>query len=970
MNKKFTDQQFKAVKSTPGKFVVKAGAGTGKTRVLVNKYINIYENNLEKNISAQELCSSILTVTFTKRAASEMKERLSNEISEDVLRSAQISTIDGFCSRFIKENSFRVGIDPEFRVLDAVESNLFFRKVGLNILENKIDWSLDIDESREDFLADAFALINKLKQRLITPKDFKSNKKNNPNIHRAIYALYKNYETKLSENNFMDFGKLLTTTYSIIKSDNRIKKEIQEKYKYILVDEYQDTNPAQVNLLKVIAQPQNNYFAVGDEQQSIYGFRGARPQHIMDYYSELPDNRKVVLTRNFRSQEPIPQVINTVFEEELTSYHPIECSIPGKGNVELFLGEDRKKEAEFVALRVKKLLSEGYNPQDIVVLFRGVKNCQDYEEALRNLNINSVTIGGTGFYKQPEIKDLISFIILIENPFSERELVRILRSPAFGVKDSEIAKIAGANGKDRNLFENLKNSNLEAAERLVNLIRYFRSERNSTDIVTLLNELLEKSGLIYWALSRPGGKSSREMTNIKKFISKARSYAQKNVFTTLIDYAHHLRKIEQAQIGEPEARPQVEEVVHLMSIHQAKGLEFPVVFVSNISRANFPGQKKMDRYHFNKKLGLVIRDNDRNSLYSTYLKPRLYKNHNQEERRLLYVALTRAQEKLIITGQKNFRGKISKFMNYFLTKKEKKFELKNGLKKNITRIKKNPKLDRRKDSGIISKSKKELKKTMKSRDIKKYINNLGLPVYFKNREVKKEFSVTELETYSNCPLLYKFRYKHRVPKPPGKGEFSPTLFGSSVHRMLEEYVKLKNFESRLEMEEKIRELILKSGIKKNIYQKFYKKKVKNAVENIYKSGILNSKKDIIYSEKPFVLKYNNCYIKGTVDRVDNVSGSTVLIDYKTSSTAHTAPYKLQLSIYTKALKEVFNLKNIKCKLYFVNLNKLVLVNKIRFLNRRLNSLIKGIQYEKFPSRKGKSCRYCPYRKLCNLSIEK
>ncbi len=963
MTEKFTRQQYKAVNSPDGKFVVKAGAGTGKTRVLVNKFINIYSNNLRKEISSKKICGSILTVTFTKRAAREMKKRLSKEISKEILRNSQISTIDGFCSKFIKEHAFRVGIDPQFRVLDAVESNLFFRKVGARILDDEIDWGLDIEQSRDIFLADSFDLINKLKQKLISPKEFKKNIKNNSDIHRVIYILYRNYEYCLNEENFMDFGKLLMSTYAIIKSYSRIREDVQQKYRYILVDEYQDTNPAQVNLLKVIAQPQNNYFTVGDEQQSIYGFRGAQPSHIINYYNRLPSERKVVLTKNFRSRNPIPKMINTVFTKQINDYHPIECATPGEGEVELFLGESRSEEADFVAARVKNILSSGYNPDDIVILFRGVKNCREYEEALRKLKIDTVTVGGTGFYKQPEIKDLISFIVIIENPFSQREMLRVLRSPGFGVKDSELSKIS-KNNPDKNLYEKLKCSKLKIAQRLVSFLDYFRVRKNTTDVVTLLNELVEKSGIKYWAISRPGGRQSREITNINKFISNARKYAQKNVFTTLIDYAQHLRKIEQAKIGEPEARPRAENVVHLMSIHQSKGLEFPVVFVSNISRANFPGQKKMDKYHFNEKLGMVIRDNSSGSLYSKYLKPHLYKKHNLEERRLLYVALTRAQEKLIISGQKNFRGKISKFLGYFLTKKDSGYKLKKDLKKIIKKTEKVPDVNLSSDSALKNRSNNKIKMRINPRDIKKYLNKLGVPVYFKTRELKKEFSVTQLDVYSACPLLYKYRYKYKIPVSPYNRGFSPALFGSAVHRMLEEYFKFKKFETSRIMKEKIRELIVESGVKVEDYGAFYGEKVKKAVDNICKSGILKPCGSVIYTEKPFVLNHNNCYIKGTVDRLDRNPDGTVLIDYKTSQSIRTASYKLQLSIYKKAIKEIFNFNPIKGKIYYVSLNSLVSVPDEKFLVQKLNSLIRGIQTEKFPPRKGEKCNYCPYKILC------
>jgi DNA helicase-2/ATP-dependent DNA helicase PcrA len=955
----FTEEQKRAIFSPDGEFVVKAGAGTGKTRVLVNKYAQIYDKKCSEGVSPAVVAGSILTVTFTKRAAKEMLNRLSKHIPENVAKNTHISTIDAFCAKILKENAFAIGLDPDFRVLDEIESRLYFRNIGMRVIEEEVDWPIDLEMTLDRFLNESYKLINLLKQQLISPDEFYRTKKNNEEIQKIVYMLYKRYEEALVDDNLFDFGKLLVTAYKIIETNERLRKTLQEKYEYVLVDEYQDTNSAQIKLLRLIASPQNNYFVVGDEKQSIYAFRGAEPGHIVDMYDTIEDERKVFLSCNFRSPEPLPALINEVFKDKIKNYQPITSGINGKAEIGLFLGENRQSEAEYVAHKVKGFLDAGYKHSEIVLLFRGVKGSREYEEALKKVGIDTMTIGGAGFYQQPEIKDILAMLHVIDNPHSERELVRVLRSPAFRIKDSELAELAQAKCKGETLYTAVINSQEENIRAVKEFIDTFRDNMPRQSLGLLISDLIEKSGYIYWAVSKTGGRNSRQMANLKKFIQLARRYEAKNIFSTLSDFTQYLRLLEEVEITEAEARPKASGVVNLMSIHQSKGLEYPVVIVPNMSPQNFPGGKKMAKFHFSGEHGMVLRDDDKTSDYNMHLKDILYSNHNWEERRLLYVAMTRSMKHLIISGYKNSRGSVSKFMEYFLDKAEGEFTLKKNLKKHMTF---EDSFEKKKTqlNSVIADYKIEREKV----EFISAAKELGLPVFYKTKDIQKEFSVTQLETYNRCPQLYKFRYILNIPEPPADNMYSPALFGTAVHRALEEYYKLDNLNSKDKLKEKIIQVITSSGINDEEYNTYYRTSVEQVVENIFASDVLKNKNEIILTEQPFVLKINGCYVKGTIDRVDKSLDGAELLDYKTSMKDDVSPYVLQMALYNKALEKIFNLNVKKTNIVFLKKNSIKEVPSLKHLELRIKSILNGIRNKKFYKKKD-ACAYCNYKLICN-----
>jgi ATP-dependent exoDNAse (exonuclease V) beta subunit len=296
-------------------------------------------------------------------------------------------------------------------------------------------------------------------------------------------------------------------------------------------------------------------------------------------------------------------------------------------------------------------------------------------------------------------------------------------------------------------------------------------------------------------------------------------------------------------------------------------------------------------------------------------------------------------------------------MSFFLEEDEKDFKLRDGIKEFLKREKELPEKEIP-EAEAAAESKESADEFLKAAE------GLGMPGFVKVRDIPAEFSVTKIETYIRCPLLYKFRYVLDIPEPPPEENFSAALFGSAVHRALEEYYKLKPL-TPVQMEEKIKTLILSSGIGSEIYDESYSGRTAKIVNAIRDSNMLKPPEDIISTEQPFVLDVDGNRIKGTIDRIDRSPGGGVqLIDYKTAGRAETAHYRLQISIYMEALKEIFKFKDITPYIYFVSINRIQEVKPLKFVKMRVKSAVSGIQNEKFSPIPGSHCRWCPYTNIC------
>lgn len=1005
-----TLEQKRAVDEVEGTVCLKAGAGTGKTSVLVNRYLNIFSNLLEKEVSPEEAIESILAVTFTNKAAGEMRQRLEGELKNmslprEVLgRKAYISTIDSFCTRLLRENALEVGLEPNFRVINEIEAKILFCKKGKSLLEEGKLPRVTIDQWLEDFLSGIYEYVQELRNKAISPSEFlrqipKAKGEEKRNLAHLIAEVYASYEEELRRRHYFDFSGILLETLHLLKKNAKIREKYQKQFRYVLVDEYQDTTPLQDKLLR---QFSHNYFVVGDVKQSIYAFRGAKPENIEDFSKE--SELSLSLTKNFRSFNQILKVINKALDKEIPDYEPIISEKEGEGNAcEIFLGESQEEEAEFIAQRILQLLREYRlgNPiikedrgrslelKDISILLRGIKTPVGiYEEALRRHGIPFVTTGGTGYYERPEIRDLVALLCTINNPFDDISIVRLLRSPIFRIKNSSLSSLARVFPereiedeekmvrKRFPLYDALgKLDGLDIVEEDKKAIRKCRAflerfflEKSRCSLGELVYKAISQSNYFHYAQSLPATQGKRTLANIKKFFNLVQEFEERNIFSTLEDFIAYVQEVTEQEVVESEAKPGEENAVHLMSIHQAKGLEFSIVFLANVKDKAFPfvgGTFPFYAY-------------DEESIISTREERKgRRRGIDAEEKRLLYVSLTRPREKLIITGTRSRQGKVSPFMSYFLNEKgEIKEEFSSLIEERREKFLEERKiwekeiyLLARREKGIERLSLEEIRKAVFSSYESIPSHEISLP----------SFTVTQLATFDQCPLRYKYLYVFNLPPDPGlereKEEemIEESTFGTVIHKTLEEYIlSRKEGEEWRESEliSKFRSLAKAHGITDREIRNVYEREAKSILLRFLDNSE-NQIGNIVRVEQPFHLFIEDCEIRGIIDRIDRSSGNGYhIIDYKTNRQKNEQPYVLSMQLYKWGAEKVLGYSPVeKLSLYWLRHNELAKIEIGKDMEHNLENkvkiIIKKIKEEDFELvAPPKGCEFCDYRAIC------
>jgi len=1007
-----TLEQKRAVDETEGTVCLKAGAGTGKTSVLVSRYLKVFFNLLEKKISPEEAVETILAVTFTNKAAGEMRERLEEELEkmhlprEVLSRKAYISTIDSFCARLLRENAFEVGLEPNFRVIDEIEGKIIFCKVGKALLEEGKLPRVVIDQWLDEFLDRIFEYIQDLRNKAISPSKFlheipKAKSEDKINLAHLIAEVYASYEQELRRRHYFDFSGILLETLYLLQNNAKIREKYRKQFKYVLVDEYQDTTPLQDKLLRQFSY---NYFVVGDIKQSIYAFRGAKPENIEEFSKE--SELSLSLTRNFRSFNQILKVVNKALDKEIPNYEPISSEKEGKEvAVEIFLAESQEEEAEFVAQRILQLLRDYQlnNPmreeyrgrslelKDIAILLRGIKTPVGiYEEALRRHGIPFVTTGGTGYYERPEIRDLVALLTSINNPFDDISLVRLLRSPVFRIKNSSLSSLASV-FVEREIEDEEKTvrkryplydvlakldgldigeEDKRALKSCRALLERFFSEKSNYSLAELVYKVVSQSNYLHYAQNLPPTERRRTLANIKKFFSLVQEFEERNIFSTLEDFIAYVKEVTQQGVVESEARPGEENAVRLMSIHQAKGLEFPIVFLANVKEKAFPIVGGTTPFYAYDKESIIVTREERKAKK---------RDIETEEKRLLYVSMTRPREKLIISGARNQQGKMSPFMSYLLDDKEELREKFSSLIENRRGKFLEERILWEKEIYPGGRGEKEIG-GLPLEEIRKVVFSSYKPI--PAHEISPpSFTVTQLATFDQCPLRYKYLYLFNLPSDPGRerdreGEMvEESTFGTVIHKTLEEYI-LSRKEGKEWREAKLiskfRSLAKAQGIADREIRDIYEKEAKAILV-----GFLENSGDeidnIVTVEQPFHLFLEDSEIRGIIDRIDRTPGNGYrIVDYKTNRQKNGEPYILPMLLYKWGAEKVLGYRPVeKLSLYWLRHNELASIeigkDTERNLEKKIRTIIKRIREEDFATAvPPKGCNFCDYRLICEI----
>jgi len=604
-------EQQAAVKMTEGPLLVMAGAGSGKTRVLTHRIAYLMA---EKQVAPW----NILAITFTNKAAREMKERIQNLLggaAEDIW----ISTFHSMCVRILRRDSDRVGINRNFSILDTTDQ----LSVLKTILKEK-----NIDAKKFDPRA-ILGTISSAKNDLLSPEDYA--KQAGTYYEKIVSEVYEEYQKRLLRNHSLDFDDLIMTTIQLFKRVPEVLEHYQYKFQYIHVDEYQDTNRAQYMLVKMLAERFKNLCVVGDSDQSIYRWRGADIQNILSFEKDYPNATVILLEQNYRSTKRILQAANEVIENNYNR-KPKKLWTENSEGSKIFYYQaiSESDEAQFVAGKIKEYVDSGKRKHsDFAILYRTNAQSRIMEEVLLKSNISYQIVGGIKFYDRKEIKDILAYLRLIANPDDDISLTRIINVPKRGIGASTLDKItsyASANGLS--IFEALQEIeeigvSAKAANALAQFrdqIRYWGQMQEYLSVTELVEEVLDKSGYREMLRAERTIEAQSRLENIDEFLSVTKHFENTNEDKSLIAFLTDLALV--ADIDQIDAAGEDEnDAVVLMTLHSAKGLEFPVVFLIGMEEGIFPHSRSLD---------------DAEEM--------------EEERRLAYVGITRAEEELFLTS--------------------------------------------------------------------------------------------------------------------------------------------------------------------------------------------------------------------------------------------------------------------------------------------------------------------------------
>ncbi len=591
---KLNEQQKNAVMHKDGPCLVIAGAGSGKTKVLTTRIAYLIEENIPS--------WNILAITFTNKAAKEMRERLNLIIPDnDVF----VGTFHSFGVRIIRENYMHLGLERNFTILDSDDVLSLIKKIMK-------DRGINKEECAPSYIRNRISFI---KNEMMSEADIE--KFFNTDAEQIAYQVYKEYVKVLKKNNSVDFDDLLLLPVTLFLKDKEVLEHYQEKFKYILIDEYQDTNEVQYKLSKLLSTKYQNIFVVGDPDQSIYAFRGANYKNILNFERDYKNTKVIPLEENYRSTKMILDAANSVIKNNKDRKEKNLKSNKVLGaKVKYLRSYDEKHEITLCIEEIKKLMQDGYKAKDIAIFYRTNGQARIVEEMFIKNNMPYRVVGSYYFYQRKEIKDLISYLRLILNPQDEISLRRVINVPKRKIGPSTLKAIEDmANLNGISMFNALsKGKELE----FKNLILTLQKESESLSLTELIDVILEKSGMKKELEEENSLESELRLENLMEFKSITASFEERTGSVNLSDFLEEI-----SLIADMTEHKEYEDAITLMTIHSAKGLEFDVVFLIGMEESIFPHA---------------------NSLMEA--------DGIEEERRLMYVGITRARELLYLTNAK------------------------------------------------------------------------------------------------------------------------------------------------------------------------------------------------------------------------------------------------------------------------------------------------------------------------------
>jgi DNA helicase-2/ATP-dependent DNA helicase PcrA len=945
-----------AVEHTNGPLLIIAGAGTGKTTILTQRMLYLIK---EKDLKAE----NILATTFTEKAAGEMEERVLAGL-DDIYADLWICTFHSFCERILRQHSFDIGLSDNFKIIQGSQAWMLFKQ---NIEKFDLDYYRQKQGNPIRFINSLLSHFSRCKDEGIYSDDYIKyaddlkidlsafdDPQGEEQRIKEIAKAYGIYQKTLLENNYLDFGDLINYCYKLFKLRPNILQKYREQFKYILVDEFQDTNWMQYELVKLLAEPENNITVAADDDQSIYRFRGASISNVLQFKKDFENAKEIAVINNYRS----PQKVLDLSYNFIQANNPDRLEYQSKiskqlvaqkqdeGSIECLAYQDIYGETNGVAQKIIELKKEqNLKYKDFLILVRANSHAVPFCREFDKIGMPYQFLASQGLYTKPIIIDAISYLKVLDNVYDDSAMFRILCCPAFNIAKNDVAKIVAYQERlTLSIYEGLKQlpliSNLEPETKdkvavILSLIDKHREQKNINEIFI---GFLQDSGYLSYILAKQKQnfwEAKEEIDLINQFAKKIKQFQESETDPSLNIFVNQIKmELEAGEEGalEPSADAQ-SDCVKIMTIHGAKGLEFENVFIVNMVRDRFPTRAKGQ--------GIDLPD--------ALVKETLPQGdaHMQEERRLFYVAMTRAKKGLYLTWAKDYGGKKTKLPSQFL------------VDLGLATISKSESINR--DEAIIK------------ADIEDF-----------QYEIPKTFSFTQLTAYEKCPYQYKFAHVLKV-KVKGSGEAS---FGKTIHNVLYKFgllwakpvnqtdlfggqtLKKPEYKDLLEMYQK--EWIdewYESKAEKERFRKAGLDILKNFWEDLQKTNIF-VKDGQAFLEKDFKIRIGEYDIKGKIDRIDQNEDGIEIIDYKTGASKEDldASKKQQLMIYKYACQKAFDMTANKLTIYYVKDNQRVSYNpkdkELNSLPEDIISMIDKIKTKDFSPCPGYHCQFCDYRYIC------
>ncbi len=952
--------QLEAVTHTNGPMLIVAGAGTGKSTVLINRLAYLIQ---EKGVNPEQ----ILLTTFTEKGAGELEERADKLLPYGYVN-LWISTFHGLGERILRDHALEIGLSPSFKLLNQTEQWMFIRK---NLDKFKFDYYKPLGDPAK-FIHEIISHFSRLKDEVITSQDYlklaeelkinsdkilssedKADKLEVQKINELANG-YHIYNKLLIENNFLDFGDLIRYSIKLFEDRPNILEKYREQFQYIMVDEFQDTNTSQYKLIKMLAAPKNNLVAVGDDDQSIYRFRGASLSNIMQFKDDYPKAKEVVLTDNYRSGQNILDHAYSFIshnnpnrlEIKLKLNKKIISKIKTKGVAEFYDFGTEFEETKTVADMIKDLHSKNVNWAQIAILVRANDTADKFVKELTRQNIPNHFVSLKGLYYKPVILDILAYLKLLDDYHEPAALYRTLNLKEFRLEHKDLLLLnKWARKKLWSLFEALEHYEIitelstpakKNIQHLLSMIKKHSAlakESKTTKVyLAIVRDLIIKH------LDQDNDQESFSYLN--QFYSKIKNFEASDDHGTLKDFMALIAlEMEAGETGGLKFNFDDADTVKIMTVHAAKGLEFEHVFVVNLVDRKFPTDNRGDKIPIPEDLGII--------------KTQGKEAHLEEERRLFYVAMTRAKNGLYCTGAKDYGGLRDKKSSKFIT-----------------------------EANLKIITSQRAAKTEFERDLEQ-IDDVPTRI---NYALPETFSFSQLKDFERCPWEYKFKYILKIPV-----EDEPHfIFGRVIHSCLRAFLlplltnswtqpSLFN-EQKPKVDLSLKKLLslyedswLNSGYKDKTEADEYKKRGKKMLEDL-QTELKDTFPSVTFLERKFKLSLGEETIVGTIDRVDQLADQTYeIIDYKTGQKPATIGFeqKQQLLLYQAALEEVFHLPVAKLTFYYLKNNEKVSFvakpEEIEKVKTKMLKLIKEIRSFDFTPRPGIMCKNCPYKKLCEFT---